>query len=73
MRRIYWEGIRVDGTPMKKRGERLNINVNAERTPQTLIIRRVKRISSETAIVGVSDELKNGQGEGEDKPEMPMK
>lgn len=73
MRRIYCEGIRVVRMPMKKRGERLNMNVNAERTPQILITRRVKRISSDIAVVGVPNDRKNGHGEGDDMSEMPMK
>ena len=73
MRRIYCEGIRLVRTPTKKRGERLNMNVNAEMTPQILIISRVKRISSDMAVVGVPDELKKGHGEGDDMSEMPMK
>ena len=66
-------GTRVVSTLMKNRGGRLKMNVNAESTPQMLMVRRVKRVSSHIVVVGLFDEVRNGQGDGEDKSETPIK
>lgn len=73
MRWMYRVGTKKVRMVTKKRGDRLKINVNAESTPQMLIVRRVKRVSSHVVVVGLLDEVRNGQGDGEDNSEMPIK
>jgi len=66
-------GRSVVRTVMKERGERLKMKVSAERTPNILMVRRVKRVSSHIAVVGLWEDVKNGHDEGDDRSATPMK
>ena len=59
-------------TVTKKSGERLNMNVRADKTPVMLKVKRVKRVRRLIVKLGVV-EARNGQGDWEERGAAPMK